>query len=87
MPAIATWKPMMPYTATLAPRSSGNSYGGQTYGTAVSFDAAIQEGLRRANQTLRGITGLHVIEQKAKVTDGQIEEYRATMEITFVLEG
>jgi hypothetical protein len=58
-----------------------------TAASPQSFDAAIQEGLSRANQTLRGITGLHVIEQKAKVTDGKIEEYRATMEITFVLEG
>ena len=58
-----------------------------TASSAEGFDAAIREGLRRASTTLRGITGLHVIEQKAKVTDGKIEEYRATMEITFVLEG
>ena len=58
-----------------------------TAASPQSFDAAIEEGLRRASKTLRGITGLHVIEQKAKVTDGQIEEYRVTLEITFVLEG
>ena len=58
-----------------------------TAASPQSFDAAIQEGLRRASKTLRGITGLHVIEQKAKVTDGEIEEYRVTLEITFVLEG
>ena len=51
-----------------------------------SFDAAVQEGLSRANRTLRGITGLHVIEQKASVRNGQIDEYRVTMEVTFVLE-
>lgn len=50
------------------------------------FDAAVKEGLRRASETLRGITGLHVVEQKAKVSNGNIEEYRVTMEITFVLE-
>ncbi len=50
------------------------------------FDAAIREGLNRASKTLRGITGLHVIEQKAKVENGRIAEYRVTMEITFVLE-
>ncbi len=50
------------------------------------FDAAIREGLNRASKTLRGITGLHVIEQKAKVENGRIVEYRVTMEITFVLE-
>ena len=50
------------------------------------FDAAIREGLARASSTVRGITGLHVLEQKAKVADGAIEEYRVTMEVTFVLE-
>ncbi len=58
-----------------------------TASSAESFDAAIREGLRRASATLRGITGLHVIEHKAKVADGQIEEYRVTLEITFILEG
>ncbi len=58
-----------------------------TAASSQSFDAAIHEGLRRASKTVRGITGLHVIEQKAKVTDGNIEEFRVTMEITFVLEG
>ncbi len=58
-----------------------------TASSAEGFDAAIREGLRRASATLRGITGLHVIEQKAKVADGQIEEYRVTLEITFILEG
>ncbi len=58
-----------------------------TAASPQSFDAAIQEGLSRANKTLRGITGLHVIERKAKVTEGQIEDYRATIEITVVLDG
>ncbi|MCH7930666.1 MAG: dodecin domain-containing protein [Proteobacteria bacterium] len=57
-----------------------------TAASSESFDAAIREGLSRASRTIRGITGLHVVEQKAKVTSGAIEEYRVTMEITFVLE-
>jgi flavin-binding protein dodecin len=36
---------------------------------------------------LRGITGLHVVEEKASVQDGKIAEYRVTMEVTFILEG
>ncbi len=51
-----------------------------------SFEGAVQEGVKRASSTLRGITGVHVVEQKAKVVDGTIEEWRVTMEITFVLE-
>ena len=51
-----------------------------------SFQAAVDEGLRRAASTLRGITGLEVIEQKAKVEDGKITEYRVTLEVIFILE-
>ena len=57
-----------------------------TAASSESFDAAIRDGLERANQTLRGITGLHVVEQKASVSNGSIVEYRVTMEITFLLE-
>ncbi len=39
-----------------------------------------------ASRTLRGITGLHIVEQKAKVHNGRIEEFRVTMDVTFVLE-
>ena len=38
-----------------------------TAASPTSFDAAVQEGLTRAGKTLRGITGLHVIEQEASV--------------------
>lgn len=41
----------------------------------------------RANKTLRGVTGIHVVEQKAHVEKGKITEYRATIEVTFILEG
>ncbi len=51
-----------------------------------SFQDAVDEGLKRASSTLRGITGLEVISQKAKVEDGAISEYRATIEVTFVLD-
>ena len=57
-----------------------------TAASPESFEAAIREGLDRASRTVRGITGLHLIEQKAKVENGKIAEYRVTMEITFVLE-
>jgi len=57
-----------------------------TAASPTSFDVAVQEGLARANRTLRGITGLHVIEQKASVRSGKIDEFRVTMEVTFILE-
>lgn len=51
------------------------------------FDDAVQEALKRASSTLRGITGLEVIVLKAKVENGKIAEYRAQVKITFILEG
>ncbi len=57
-----------------------------TASSTKGFEAAVQEGLKRASKTVRGITGLHVIEQKASVKSGKIEDYRVTMELTFVLE-
>lgn len=57
-----------------------------TAASPEGFEAAIKEGLKRSSRTLRGITGLHVIEQKAKVENGEIAEYRVTLEVTFILE-
>jgi len=57
-----------------------------TAASPKGWQDAAQEGLRRAAKTLRGITGLHVIEQKAHIEKGKIAEYRVTMEVTFVLE-
>jgi flavin-binding protein dodecin len=50
------------------------------------FQEAVNEGLARAASTLHGITGLEVVSFKAKVDDGQISEYRVTIEVTFVLD-
>jgi flavin-binding protein dodecin len=52
----------------------------------VSFDEAIKVGFERANRTLRGITGLKVLEQRVSVADDKIQEYRVRMEVIFVLE-
>ena len=56
-------------------------------GPPVSFDEAVKEGFERACQTLRGITGLRIIEQRIQVDDNKMTEYRVRMEIIFVLEG
>jgi len=52
----------------------------------LGFDEAIKVGFERANRTLRGITGLRVIEQRVSVEDDKIKEYRVRMEVIFVLE-
>lgn len=56
-------------------------------GSPISFDEAIKAGFRRANRTLRGITGMRVIEQRVSVQEGEIYEYRVRLEVIFVLEG
>ncbi len=57
-----------------------------TASSPSGFQEAVNEGLARAAQTLHGITGLEVVAQKAKVENGQISEYRVTIEVTFILD-
>ena len=53
-----------------------------------SWDDAVQNALDRANQTLRGLTGVEVTKMNAAIgDDGKISEYRAHLRITFILEG
>lgn len=53
-----------------------------------SWDDAVKNALDRANQTLRGLTGIEVTKMNAHIGEnGQIEEYRAHVRITFILEG
>ena len=54
----------------------------------TSWDDAVKNAMDRANQTLRGLTGLEVTKMNASIgKDGQIAEYRAHLRITFILEG
>jgi flavin-binding protein dodecin len=57
-----------------------------TASSTKGFQDAVNDGLTRAAATLRGITGLEVDSQKAKVENGKIIEYRVTIEVTFVLD-
>jgi flavin-binding protein dodecin len=51
-----------------------------------SFEDAIAQGFKRATKTLRGITGMKVIEQRIAVDNNKISEYRVRLEVIFVLE-
>ena len=51
-----------------------------------SWQDAVGEALKRANKTLRNLSGLKVLDHKAKIESGKIVEYRATVEVTFILE-
>jgi Uncharacterized conserved protein len=51
-----------------------------------SFHDAVNQAISRASKTLRGITGLEVTSQKAKIENGRILEYRIECAITFLLD-
>lgn len=51
-----------------------------------SWQDAVDEAMTRATKTIRGITGLEVVRQQAKVEDNKIVEYRVTVKITFLLD-
>ena len=50
------------------------------------FDDAVKVAFERANKTLRGITGMRVVEQRIAVEEGKITEYRVKLEVIFILE-
>ena len=52
----------------------------------VSFQDALQVGFKRATETLRGITGLRVLEKRLSVKDNKIAAYRVRFEVIFLLE-
>ncbi len=50
------------------------------------WEDAARQGLSRAAKTLRGITGMEILRQNAKIEKGRIVEYRVNCRITFILE-
>jgi len=51
-----------------------------------SFEDAIKVGFNRAAATLRGITGLRIVEQRVSVKDNKINTFRVKIEVIFILE-
>ncbi len=51
-----------------------------------SFEDAIQEGIKRATGTLRGVEGAWVKDMNITIENGNITGYKVNMEITFVLD-
>jgi flavin-binding protein dodecin len=47
------------------------------------FEEAAKQVIARANRTLRGITGIEVIEKRVKVQQGEIAEYRVRLRLVF----
>lgn len=49
----------------------------------LGFEEAARSVVERANRTLRGITGIEVIEKRAKVAGDRIVEYRVRLRLVF----
>ena len=52
----------------------------------VSFDDAIQQGIARANKTLRNVKSVWIKEQHVRVEKEKISEYQVNMAITFIID-
>jgi dodecin len=51
-----------------------------------SFEDAIEQTLRDAAETTRGITGAHVENMSLKCEDGRIVEYKVNLKVAFGVE-
>ena len=54
--------------------------------SSKSFEDAVQQGLARAAETLRGIQAAWIKEQRIRCDNGRIVEYQVNMMVTFVLD-
>lgn len=51
-----------------------------------SFEDAIEDGIKRANKSLKNVTSAWVADQEVRVEDGKIAAYHVRLKITFILE-
>ena len=54
--------------------------------STVSFEDAVKSGVSRATKTLKNVTSVWVQDHKCTIKDGEIDEYRVILKVTFVLE-
>jgi flavin-binding protein dodecin len=57
-----------------------------TASSTKSFEDAVRVGIERANKTLQNVKGAWIQEQKLKIDNGKIAQYRVNMKITFILK-
>ena len=55
-------------------------------GSSKSFQDAIEDGIERANKTLKNIEGAWVKDQSIIMDNGKIKEYRVVLKVTFILK-
>ncbi len=51
-----------------------------------NWEEAANNAVKEAQETVKGITGVEVVAQTAKVKDGAIVEYRTNVKLAFLVE-
>ena len=54
--------------------------------SSESWQAAVEEAVGKAGESLRNIHAVDVLSLKAKIENGKISEYRANVKIAFTIE-
>ncbi len=49
------------------------------------FEAAIDQAVAKASESINGITDVEVVKQAAEVKDGVVTAYRVTVKLSFVV--
>jgi flavin-binding protein dodecin len=57
-----------------------------TAASSKSFEDAVRKGISKMAETVKNIEGAWVKEQKVVVKDGEVDQYRVTMMVTFVVK-
>ena len=51
----------------------------------LSFQDAIEQGVKRANQTLKNVEGAWVKDQEVSIDGGKVTGYKVILKVTFIL--
>lgn len=51
-----------------------------------SFEDALEQGLKRANKTLKNVQSAWVKDQYVQIKNGDVDQYRVALMITFILD-
>lgn len=51
--------------------------------SSKSFDDAIQQALKKASKSIKGISGLEVTKHMATVENGKIKQYKVNLKLAF----
>ncbi len=51
-----------------------------------SFEDAVAQAVKKASESIKGINGVEIISQSAKVSNGKIVSYRANVKLAFAVK-